>query len=546
MLVCVFQDFCGFRIGVYHNRLEGAGISASIRFAMVRLAAVGFLALLCITLSVSAYSEDFDEKDVVVLGASNFTEVVNSHKFVLVEFYAPWCGHCQTLAPEYAKAATILKDDGAVLAKVDATVHSDLSQQFQVRGFPTLLFFVNGKQKLYNGGRKVHDIVDWVKKKCGPSVQTLKSTADAEKALEVETPIAVSYVESLEDKNAKAFAAAADKEEGVAFYLTEDKEVAAKFSLEKTPSLVLLKKQAEKVALFEGDFEEMALASFVSKNKLPLVITFSRETARSIFESDTNKQFLLFAGPEEYAKIRVTYEEAAKSFKGQIIFVLVDVANREVAAPVLEFFSLSGEKTKLMGFVPESSGLKFGYDGDFSLESVKEFGEKFVENKLDPYFKSEDIPETNDEPVKVVVGKSFEDIVLDESKDVLLEVYAPWCGHCKSLEPEYKKLAELLKDVKSIVIAKMDGTKNEHGRVTITGFPTVIFFPAGKKTEEPLSAGVYRTAAGLGKFLKENAAIPFEADLPEYVEPKNEGQAEADEPEHVEEHTDMEDSKDEL
>jgi protein disulfide-isomerase A1 len=524
---------------------------------MERFLAVGLLALLCVT--SSAYAEDIDEKDVIVLGASNFTELISSHKYVLVEFYAPWCGHCQTLAPEYAKAATLLKNEGVVLAKVDATEHNDLSQKFEVQGFPTLLFFVDGEHRPYTGGRKVDEIVGWVKKKCGPSFQSLKSTADAEKALEFETPIAVAFVDSLEDKNAKALIATSAKEEGATFYMTDDKEVAAKFGLEKTPSLVLLKKQTETVVHFEGEFEEAALTSFVVKNKLPLVITFSRETASSIFESDINKQMILFAGTEGYANVRDVYEETAKSFKGQIIFVLVDLAKEEVAAPVLDFFSISGPKTKLMGFIPEENGLKFEYDGDFDQKSLMDFAEKFVANKLTPYFKSEDIPEKNNEPVKVVVGKSFEDIVLDDSKDVLLEVYAPWCGHCKSLEPEYNKLGELLKDVKSVVIAKMDGTKNEHSRIKIEGYPTVVLFPAGKKSEEPISAGAYRTAAGLGKFLMENAGIPFKADLPEYVEPKHDhevGGEESGEYDHneeldhsdqtLEEAADTEETKDEL
>jgi thiol-disulfide isomerase/thioredoxin len=77
----------------------------------------GGLAVLYLTVVVSA--SEIDEKDVVVLGGSNFTDLVNSNKFVLVEFYALWCGHCQTLAPEYAKVTTILKDDSVVLAKVD-------------------------------------------------------------------------------------------------------------------------------------------------------------------------------------------------------------------------------------------------------------------------------------------------------------------------------------------------------------------------------------------------------------------------------------------
>ncbi|KAF2598395.1 hypothetical protein F2Q68_00007754 [Brassica cretica] len=96
---------------------------------------------------------EVDEKDVVVVKERNFTDVIENNEYVMVEFYAPWCGHCQSLAPEYAAAATELKGDGVVLAKIDATVENELAHQYSVQGFPTILFFVDGEHKPYTGGR---------------------------------------------------------------------------------------------------------------------------------------------------------------------------------------------------------------------------------------------------------------------------------------------------------------------------------------------------------------------------------------------------------
>ena len=62
--------------------------------------------------------------------------------------------------------------------------------------------------------------------------------------------------------------------------------------------------------------------------------------------------------------------------------------------------------------------------------------------------------------LKVVVGETFNDIVNDPTKDVLIEFYAPWCGHCKTLEPKFNELGEKFVGSKDIVIAKMDATAN--------------------------------------------------------------------------------------
>lgn len=87
--------------------------------------------------------------------------------------------------------------------------------------------------------------------------------------------------------------------------------------------------------------------------------------------------------------------------------------------------------------------------------------DSFVAGTLSRYMKTEEIPATNDEPVKIIVGKNFKDLVVNNDADVLVEFYAPWCGHCKQLAPIYDTLAKKLLVNSKIVIAKCDSTANE-------------------------------------------------------------------------------------
>lgn len=67
----------------------------------------------------------------------------------MVEFYAPWCGHCKALEPEWNQAASQMK--GKVkFAKVDATENQRLAQEFGIKGFPTIKYFDYGEGKSKN------------------------------------------------------------------------------------------------------------------------------------------------------------------------------------------------------------------------------------------------------------------------------------------------------------------------------------------------------------------------------------------------------------
>ncbi|KAI5326336.1 hypothetical protein L3X38_035410 [Prunus dulcis] len=111
--------------------------------------------------------------NVAVLTQDNFNEVVlDETKDVLVEFYAPWCGHCKSLAPTYEKVATAFKlEEGVVIANLDADKYKDLAEKYGVSGFPTLKFFPknNKEGEEYGGGRDLEDFVDFINEKSGTS-----------------------------------------------------------------------------------------------------------------------------------------------------------------------------------------------------------------------------------------------------------------------------------------------------------------------------------------------------------------------------------------
>merc|ERR1712054_74602 len=110
-------------------------------------------------------------------------------------------------------------------------------------------------------------------------------------------------------------------------------------------------------------------------------------------------------------------------------------------------------------------------------------------------------------PVHILRGSTFEAVVMNNDKDVLVEFYAPWCGHCKQLAPVYDELGEAFSDEDGVTIAKMDATANEIDipGVNVRGFPTVIFFKGDDKASPVVYEGG-RTKSDFIKYLKKNAS----------------------------------------
>mmetsp|Transcript_13651 Transcript_13651/g.44912 ORF Transcript_13651/g.44912 Transcript_13651/m.44912 type:complete len:531 (-) Transcript_13651:554-2146(-) len=490
---------------------------------------------------VGAGGGEVDESDVVVLTDDSFDETLSNHKYAMVEFYAPWCGHCKSLAPEYAEAATQLKADApeVLIAKVDATVEEAVSGRFGIEGFPTIKWFVDGDATDYSGERSADAIIKFVMKKTGPPAATAESAEEAaEFKAKASKVYAVGLFTAFSGPEFEAFQKVAAQDDKIDFVQTTSAAVAEALALPKGVTFGLVRDFDEPAVLPAGKaIDEFEMLTLIKENRLPLVIPFSQESAEDIFGSGIDSQLLLFVGSDMDAEeaAEETFHSVAKELKGKLVFVSVNM-DEEIAGQVAEFFGLEADikEPVVMGYkVDEEAGRadKFKFPKGAAVtdaDTLLTFASSIADGSAQPYYKSEDEPEEPQDKgaVNVVVGTTFEKVCFDESKDVLLEVYAPWCGHCKSLEPTYKKLAKRFKDVDSVVIAKLDGTANEHPKLEVEGFPTLYFFPSGSDEMVPFEGE--RTLKGMTKFIKQNAKIDFE--LPK----KPKGDADGASPEHDE------------
>jgi len=445
------------------------------------------------------------EDGVLVLGEENFQTAIDSNPLLLVEFYAPWCGHCKKLAPEYSAAANTLsgKDSPAKVAKVDATIHKDLASKFGVKGYPTLKFFKNGVAQDYTGGRTADTIVQWLDKKSGPAAKSVETIEDAKAFVEENKVSVLGFFKSLESKEAEAFMVAADSNEDVNFAITSNNVVFNEFGIDNDAAVILLKKFDEGRNNLEGDITADTIESFVTTNFMPLVVDFNTDTAKLIFQGSVKNHFIMFqsAGDEKYEHNLHNARKVAKDFKGDIMFVSVTTDEAEHKR-VIEFFGIS--ETEVPTFRLTATGddmIKYKpEDSSFSEDNIRALIKQFKAGELKPHLKSQELPEDWDAaPVKVLVSSNFAEVALDSTKDVFVEFYAPWCGHCKKLAPIWDELGDKFKDNEKITIAKIDMTANELADVKVRGFPTLKLFKAGDNKVVDYSGG--RTLDDFVKFL---------------------------------------------
>lgn len=446
--------------------------------------------------------------DVVSLGSDTFPEFVDTHALVLAKFYAPWCGHCKTLAPEYETAATELKAKDISLVEIDCTESQELCAEHKVQGYPTLMVFRDGQPAPYNGGRTSPQIIKYMESELLPPVtevtlENLESFADEEVA-------GLALFEKKDEAFKNYTSIAAKFHHQLTFGSTFDPAVAEKLGVTTFPSFVVFSKHLEKPAVLDTTadfaFEEKPIVEHLMRNSLAPAGEIGPESFRAYMVSGLPLAYLFYSNAEERERYEPALLELAKEFHGVVNIGFIDSVKYGSHAPNI---NLNEHQFPAFAVHDITTNKKFPIkqDTDLSPKVVAQHLRDFIAGTLIPDVKSEPVPEKQEGPVYKAVLGNYDELVLDEDKDVLIEFYAPWCGHCKKLAPIYEELGALyfnhpqLKH--KVAVAQMDHTANELEGIEIAGYPTIMLFPAGNKKEPIVFESGARTLENLNAFIRD-------------------------------------------
>uniref|UniRef100_A0ABM5EZH7 protein disulfide-isomerase n=1 Tax=Pogona vitticeps TaxID=103695 RepID=A0ABM5EZH7_9SAUR len=469
--------------------------------------------------------EEEEEEGVLVLKEESFARALQKYQLLLVAFCAPWSELCQALAPEFAKAAAVLQDEAPRLrlAKVDATEERALKAEFRVAGYPTLKLFRGGNRNQptdYRGEREAEEMVQWLRQKAGPSAILLEDADAAAAFLDAHPVAAIGFFRDRLEENVGLFYKVADLDPlgNGAMALTDRQELFEKYGVVAGEVVSLFRKHGDEPrADFQVDEElgldEAELGHFLAVQSLELVMEFTSENSSRIFGAKVPNHLLLFLNKTVVSQLELLsgFRGAAAAFRGQVLFVLADVSGE--GASLLQFFGLQPDEVPAIRFIHIETNTKYrlATEGLTGL-SIRAFCQAVLEGRVEPHLMSREVPEDWDRrPVKTLVGKNFEQVAFEESKNVFVKFYAPWCPHSKAMAAVWEELGEKYQDHKDIIIAEMDATANEVAEITIRAYPTLYYFPVGQGRKMIEYRGA-RDLESFSQFLESKGELPVQVD----------------------------------
>jgi protein disulfide-isomerase A1 len=421
-----------------------------------------------------------EEDGVLILDDKNIHDAIKAYPDLMIKFYAPWCGHCKSLAPEYAAAAKELKEKGYILAQVDATASHEAAKEFKVQGYPTVIFFHNGVKIPFTGDRNKKGIMDWIEERVAKSYIEISSEKDITSLTKKQQLSVVLVVKENDAESLTMFNEMLLKDDDFSFYLMKVRETPSFLNGSSLPAFMLIKKHEQQVTIYDGEkVGDTILNSF----KLKSIPVFGIADSRSFkFAQANNKKIVIVFGKEFTDAEKEAYAELSKK---NSLFVILnsDYKNEDTSRMVakLEISEASGKAACILA--DNFRSIYLLEEKEATPLNVETFLGEYMASKLDKFAKSEKIPAESSAPVTKVVGKNIKKTIADTTKDVVVKYFGDRCPKCNEMAPMYTTVAgKVASKTKEIKFFEINTSLNEIEGFKFNGSPVIKFYPRNKKS----------------------------------------------------------------
>ena len=475
-------------------------------------------------------------------GPGALKNALASHALVVVEFFAPWCGPCKDLDPAWSETAEYFRKNSSadvIFAKCDGSAPASrhLVDKYKVLGFPSVKIFKRGadpdKPEEYTGYRDVATMISYFERKAIPTDPLLSTKEELDVFYKNAQDVAVvAFIPEPSPKKKKAkegssnatatsspsqtFATVAELFfDDVSFAHVTDYSLLFGKKCKGTdcdsPVAVMTKKRETKkhpASLYQGEFSEDLLTTWVDSHAAPLVARNNPDNNAMMkgfqrsFQVPLPQFIIIFEKEENITDAVMDALAVAAEANDDIKFF---VGSEEKSVLISRYLGSPPDARYPLFFIHHyPTRTKHLKQGASIANHLPEFLEEYKKGGLKMYVKSEDPKDVEEDgDVTVVTAKTYGEKLLLPNKSVFLFVYAPTCPHSKLLTPTWRKLAKKFAPNPDVIIAKMDGTKNDLNdvRINLTRYPGVFWIPkSGLAVVEYQEA---RDLKALSTFVKE-------------------------------------------